>query len=108
MPKHFRTLLPRIFVIACLLLALNLPVFAQAKPIRDLQPTVILVSLDGVRYDYLHLYQPMNLNSLMERWSAERSDAQRRVSKRRRSTPPFDRDPDLEGKLRSYTVERDC
>src|SRR5437899_13009167 len=64
MPKNFRTLLPRVFVLVCLLLALNLPVFAQAKPIRDLQPTVILVSLDGVRYDYLHLYQPMNLNSL--------------------------------------------
>ena len=64
MPKNFRTLLPRIFVIACLLLALNLPVFAQAKPIRDLQPTVILVSLDGFRYDYLNLYRPSNLNSL--------------------------------------------
>ena len=64
MPKNFRTILPRVFVLACLLLALNLPVFAQAEPIRDLQPTVILVSLDGFRYDYLHLYQPVNLNSL--------------------------------------------
>src|SRR6266567_8518126 len=64
MPKHSRTILPRVFVLACLLLALKLPVFAQAKPIRDLQPTVILVSLDGFRYDYLHRYRPMNLNSL--------------------------------------------
>ena len=64
MPKHFRTLLPKVFVFACLLLALNLPAFAQAKPIRDLQPTVILVSLDGFRCDYLDLYRPANLNSL--------------------------------------------
>src|SRR5437016_9486662 len=64
MPKNFRTLLPRVFVLVCLLLALNLPVFAQAKPIRNLQPTVILVSLDGFRYDYLNLYRPSNLNSL--------------------------------------------
>jgi len=64
MPKNFRTLLPRLFVLVCLLLALNLPVFAQAKPIRNLQPTVILVSLDGFRYDYLNLYRPSNLNSL--------------------------------------------
>lgn len=64
MPKNFRTLLPTVFVLVCLLLALNLPVFAQAKPIRNLQPTVILVSLDGFRYDYLNLYRPSNLNSL--------------------------------------------
>ena len=64
MPKNFRTLLPRVFVLVCLLLALNLPVFAQAKPIRNLQPTVILVSLDGFRYDYLNLFRPSNLNSL--------------------------------------------
>ena len=64
MPKNFRTLLPTVFVLVCLLLALNLPVFAQAKPIRNLQPTVILVSLDGFRYDYLNLYRPANLNSL--------------------------------------------
>src|SRR2546423_5299581 len=64
MSKNFGTLLPRVFVLACLLLALTLSIFAQAKPIRDLQPTVILVSLDGFRYDYLNLYRPSNLNSL--------------------------------------------
>ena len=64
MPKNFRTLLPTVFVLVYLLLALNLPVFAQAKPIRNLQPTVILVSLDGFRDDYLNLYRPSNLNSL--------------------------------------------
>ncbi len=64
MPKNFRTLLPRVFALACLLLALTLPIFAQARPITDLQPTVILVSLDGFRNDYLNLYRPANLNSL--------------------------------------------
>src|ERR1700730_15607163 len=64
MPKHFRTILLRLLGSACLLLALNLSVLAQAKPIKDLQPTVILISLDGFRYDYLNLYQPANLNSL--------------------------------------------
>ncbi len=38
--------------------------FAQVKPIKDLKPTVILVSLDGFRYDYLDKYQPKVLNSL--------------------------------------------
>src|ERR1700694_409408 len=64
MPKNFRTVLPRLLGLACLLLALNLSVLGQAKPIKDLQPTVILISLDGFRYDYLDLYRPANLNSL--------------------------------------------
>jgi predicted AlkP superfamily pyrophosphatase or phosphodiesterase len=50
--------------LAFLLLALNLSVHAQAKPIRDLQPTVILISLDGFRSDYLNLYRPPNLRAL--------------------------------------------
>ena len=45
-----------------LLFALNL--FAQAQAIRDLKPTVILISLDGFRYDYLEKYQPPFLNKL--------------------------------------------
>src|SRR5260370_596741 len=64
MPKNLRTILPRLVGLACLLLALNLSVLGQAKPIKDLQPTVILISLDGFRYDYLDLYRPANLNSL--------------------------------------------
>src|SRR5260370_12868824 len=64
MPKNLRTILPRLLGLACLLLALNLSVLGQSKPIKDLQPTVILVSLDGFRYDYLDLYRPANLNSL--------------------------------------------
>ena len=64
MPKHLRKILPRLLSLACLLLALNLSVLGQSKPIKDLQPTVILISLDGFRYDYLDLYRPANLNSL--------------------------------------------
>lgn len=38
---------------------------AQAqKPIRDLKPTVILISLDGFRADYLEKYPSPNLNRL--------------------------------------------
>lgn len=54
--KKFRYFL---FVILCL----NLQFFAQ-KPVRDLQPTVILISLDGFRYDYLDKYKPATLNKL--------------------------------------------
>lgn len=37
--------------------------FAQT-PIKDLKPTVILISLDGFRYDYLDRFQPPTLNAL--------------------------------------------
>ena len=37
--------------------------FAQ-KPVKDLKPTVILISLDGFRYDYFDKYQPKTLNKL--------------------------------------------
>src|SRR5687767_9122120 len=37
--------------------------FAQ-KPVSDIKPTVILISLDGFRYDYLDKYQPETLNRL--------------------------------------------
>lgn len=42
----------------------NFLIFARIKPIKDLQPTVILISLDGFRYDYLEKYKPANLNYL--------------------------------------------
>jgi predicted AlkP superfamily pyrophosphatase or phosphodiesterase len=61
---NVRIILRSALGLAWLLLALNLSVFAQPKPIRDLQPTVILISLDGFRYDYLQKYGPANLNSL--------------------------------------------
>lgn len=37
---------------------------AQAKAVKDLKPTVILLSLDGFRADYLEKFQPKNLNEL--------------------------------------------
>ena len=40
------------------------PALAQVQPITDLRPTVILVSLDGFRYDYLQKYRPPMLNEL--------------------------------------------
>jgi predicted AlkP superfamily pyrophosphatase or phosphodiesterase len=55
----------RLFSLLTLLLfGTTFLVSAQPKPIRDLRPTVILVSLDGFRYDYLTRYNPTNLNYL--------------------------------------------
>lgn len=39
-----------------------MPAFPRA--IKDLRPTVILISLDGFRYDYLEKYKPKTLNRL--------------------------------------------
>ncbi|NNE98086.1 MAG: alkaline phosphatase family protein [Pyrinomonadaceae bacterium] len=38
--------------------------FAQPKAIKDLDPTVILISIDGFRYDYLEKYNPKTLRKL--------------------------------------------
>lgn len=38
--------------------------FAQTKKITDLEPTVILISIDGFRYDYLEKYKPKTLRKL--------------------------------------------
>jgi predicted AlkP superfamily pyrophosphatase or phosphodiesterase len=64
MTQNFRNAIGRLPALAFLLLALHLSGFAQPKPITDLQPTVILVSLDGFRSDYLEKYGPPNLNLL--------------------------------------------
>ncbi len=45
------------------LLILVFPLAGQ-KPVRDLKPTVILISVDGFRYDYFEKYKPENLNNL--------------------------------------------
>src|SRR5262245_7248592 len=52
-----------------LVILLALPAFAtpgcnRSTSIRELRPTVILISLDGFRYDYLEKYQPPNLRSI--------------------------------------------
>jgi predicted AlkP superfamily pyrophosphatase or phosphodiesterase len=41
----------------------SIAVFSQAT-VKDLKPTVILISLDGFRYDYLDKYKPPTLNKL--------------------------------------------
>ena len=46
--------------------AFPLQVPAQ-RPINDLKPTVILISLDGFRYDYLDKYGPPTLNALAKK-----------------------------------------
>ena len=56
MKIFFRTLL-------FLFLICPLPATAQ-KPIKDLKPTVILISLDGFRYDYIDKFSPPTLNKL--------------------------------------------
>src|SRR5436190_21981965 len=43
---------------------LSVGIGVAQKPIKDLKPTVILISLDGFRYDYLDKYQPPTLNAL--------------------------------------------
>ena len=51
-------------IFTCLfVLSVFLPICAQ-KPIKDLKPTVILISLDGFHPDYLNQYNPPVLNKL--------------------------------------------
>jgi len=59
MKKHFY-FLPYFIVVfvSCV------SIYAKVKPITDLKPTVILVSIDGFRYDYLDIYKPKALNKL--------------------------------------------
>ena len=50
-----------IFIFALAFIAATL---AFSQKAADLRPTVILISLDGFRYDYLDKYSPPVLNSL--------------------------------------------
>ena len=52
------SLIATLIVFACILLA------QAQRPVTDLKPTVILISLDGFRYDYLDKYKPPALNRL--------------------------------------------
>ncbi len=49
--------------IILILLGCSVSVFTQ-KTVTDLKPTVILISLDGFRYDYLDKFNPPTLNKL--------------------------------------------
>ena len=53
----------RLILILTVTLGCWLPFFAQ-KPIKDLEPTVILISLDGFHPDYLDKYPSPTLNEL--------------------------------------------
>jgi predicted AlkP superfamily pyrophosphatase or phosphodiesterase len=57
---RFRLLLLLVFA----LLILDLSGCNRSKTGKDLRPTVILISLDGFRYDYLEKFEPPNLRSL--------------------------------------------
>jgi len=47
------------------LLIIGVAASARApRPIADLKPTVILISIDGFRYDYLDKYKPPNLSRM--------------------------------------------
>jgi predicted AlkP superfamily pyrophosphatase or phosphodiesterase len=60
-------ILRRLSLAALVLSAAGLAAPAEVRPVRDLRPTVILVSLDGFRADYLTKHRPRNLNRLARR-----------------------------------------
>ena len=62
--RNFRVISARLLALTVLLFAAVSSVCPQTKTITDLRPTVILVSLDGFRYDYLEKYNPPNLKRL--------------------------------------------
>jgi predicted AlkP superfamily pyrophosphatase or phosphodiesterase len=51
-------------IVIVLLLTLTASTAFSQQRIRDIKPTVILISLDGFRYDYLDRYQPPTLMSM--------------------------------------------
>ena len=53
-----------LLLLVCLVLSAVAASCGPSRSIRDLRPTVILISLDGFRYDYLDKFQPPNLISL--------------------------------------------
>ncbi len=58
----YRSALERLCIIV-FLLSLPAALLAQ-KPIKDLKPTVILVAIDGFRYDYFEKHAPPTLNMI--------------------------------------------
>ena len=56
-----------LIVAAWLLTAHFVPAQATRKPIKDLKPTVILISIDGFRPDYLEKYSAPTLKMLADR-----------------------------------------
>ena len=64
MKINLETRLRHSLLIAGLLLSLIATACVAPKSIIQLRPTIILISLDGFRYDYLEKHQPPNLISL--------------------------------------------
>ncbi len=54
----------KIYLFLLFLVIFPFTIKGQIKPIRDLKPTVILISIDGFRFDYLEKYKPKTLNKL--------------------------------------------
>lgn len=54
----------KICLLGLFLFVFSILIQAQIKPVKDLKPTVILISLDGFRYDYFEKYHPRELNKL--------------------------------------------
>src|SRR5688500_13875783 len=54
----------RITIVHLVLLFVTAANFPAQKKIDDLKPTVILIALDGFRYDYIEKFQTPNLHRL--------------------------------------------
>jgi predicted AlkP superfamily pyrophosphatase or phosphodiesterase len=52
------------FFFTILLVIVSTAVARTQQPIKDIKPTVILISLDGFRYDYLDKYHPPTMEAL--------------------------------------------
>src|SRR5438309_831442 len=66
MNRNIKPGFQQLLLIACVFLILDLSACVRSKSIKDLRPTVILISLDGFRADYLDKYEPPSLESLAE------------------------------------------
>lgn len=57
----------RLYIFLLLSIAFFVSPSEAQRQIRDLKPTVILISLDGFRYDYFEKYKPETLNDLAKK-----------------------------------------
>jgi predicted AlkP superfamily pyrophosphatase or phosphodiesterase len=66
MKRNIKQRFQQLLLLACVFLILDLSACIQPKSSKGLRPTVILISLDGFRYDYLEKYEPPSLRSLAQ------------------------------------------
>jgi predicted AlkP superfamily pyrophosphatase or phosphodiesterase len=66
-PPPKKVMKRKLLFLVALLLSFSIFSHAQIRPVRDLKPTVILISLDGFRYDYLDKYPSPTLNKLAKK-----------------------------------------